>query len=181
MMVNCSKIEFLRDYTKEILNSTAALFIGSGLSRDARAYDWKGMLKEVAEDIGFDVESERDLISLAQYYVNNRGRQKIDATISKCFKDILTPSENHLLLASLPIMSYWTTNYDKLIEEAFKCKNKCMLVLTDDDSLSQYTDGSDVIIRKLHGDVTSPDKCVITKQDYEELIDYAIAIGVENA
>jgi len=169
MATICGKQEFVRDYSEAIKNASAALFIGSGLSRDANAYDWKGLLKEAAEDIGLDVENEaRDLISLAQYYVNSKGRQKINTAISKCFKDILTPSENHLLLASLPIVSYWTTNYDRLIEKAFEHFNISTLVLTDDDSLKLFTDGKDVVIRKLHGDVARPQDCVITKKDYEE-------------
>lgn len=168
-MINiCSKEEFLRDYSEAITNSSAALFIGSGLSRDANAYDWKGLLREAATDIGLDVDEERDLISLAQYYVNSKNRQKIDEAISKCFKDVINPSENHLLLASMPISSYWTTNYDRLIENACERLNVSTMVLTDDDSLKQFTDGNDIIIRKLHGDVTRPQECVITKHDYEE-------------
>ncbi len=165
----CSRQEFVRDYSEAIKNASAALFIGSGLSRDAKAYDWKSLLKEAANDINLDVDKEEhDLISLAQYYVNGKKRTKINEAISKCFKDVVKPAENHLLLASMPIFSYWTTNYDKLIENAFSELNVSTMVLTDDDSLKKFTDGKDVIIRKLHGDVNNPSDCVITKHDYEE-------------
>ncbi len=165
----CSKEEFIRDYSEAIKNSSAALFIGSGLSRDANAYDWKSLLKEAANDINLDVDKEEyDLISLAQYYVNRKKRTKINEAISKCFKDVVQPAENHLLLASMPIYSYWTTNYDRLIENAFSELNISTMVLTDDESLKKYTDGKGVIIRKLHGDVDNPADCVITKHDYEE-------------
>ncbi|MEG1725846.1 MAG: SIR2 family protein [Anaerovoracaceae bacterium] len=165
----CSRQEFVRDYSEAIKNASAALFIGSGLSRDAKAYDWKNLLREAANDINLDVDKEEhDLISLAQYYVNGRKRTKINEAISKCFKDIINPAENHFLLASMPISSYWTTNYDKLIENAFSKLNISTMVLTDDDSLKKFTDGKDVIIRKLHGDVDNPSDCVITKHDYEE-------------
>lgn len=165
----CSKEEFIRDYSDAIKNASAALFIGSGLSRDANAYDWKNLLKEAASDINLDVDKEEyDLIALAQYYVNGKKRTKINEAISKCFKDVVKPAENHLLLATMPIFSYWTTNYDKLIENAFSELNISTMVLTDDDSLKKFTDGKDVIIRKLHGDVDNPSDCVITKHDYEE-------------
>lgn len=169
MTAACRKEEFIRDYSAAILDSRAAVFVGSGLSRDACAYDWKGLLREAAEDIGLNADRESDLISLAEYYVNNkRCRTKIDEAISKCFKDIRIPAENHRLLASLPITSYWTTNYDRLLEYAFENMGLSYSVLTDDYSLKKHTDGKDIILRKLHGDVDRPAECVITRRDYEE-------------
>lgn len=168
MTAACSMEEFIRDYSTAILESRAALFIGSGLSREACEYDWKGLLREAAGDIGLNVDREPDLISLAEYYVNSKGRTKIDNAISKCFKGIHTPTDNHRLLTSLPITSYWTTNYDRLLECAFENMGLSYSVLTDDDSLKKHSDGKDVILRKLHGDVDRPSECVITKRDYEE-------------
>lgn len=169
MTAACGKEEFIRDFSAAILDSRAAVFVGSGLSRDACTYDWKGLLREAADDIGLNVDKESDLISLAEYYVNNRrSRTKIDEAISKCYKDVRTPSENHRLLASLPITSYWTTNYDRLLECAFENMGLSYSVLTDDNSLRRHSDGKDIILRKLHGDVDRPNDCVITRRDYEE-------------
>jgi hypothetical protein len=138
------------------------------LSREACEYDCKGLLREAAGDIGLNVDREPDLISLAEYYLNSKDRTKIDNAISKCFKGIYTPTDNHRLLTSMPITSYWTTNYDRLLECAFENMGLSYSVLTDDDSLKKHSDGKDVILRKLHGDVDSPSDCVITKRDYEE-------------
>lgn len=165
----CSKEEFIRDFSKEILKSSAAIFIGSGLSRPAGYVDWKGILKDAALDIGLDVEKEDDLISLAEYYVTSkRNRTKIDNAISEYFSKDFEPTENHSLLSSLPITSYWTTNYDQLLEKTCTQKGLSFSVLTDDDSLKKFIDGKDVIIHKLHGDVEKPQDAVITRKDYEE-------------
>ena len=94
-MVSCAEQEFVREFSKQIINSSAALFIGSGLSRSAGYTDWKGMLKEVAEDIGLDVDKENDLISLAQYYVNSKKRVKINKAISEYFSQPFEPTETH--------------------------------------------------------------------------------------
>jgi len=169
MPYECSKEEFLRDFTREILKSSAALFIGSGLSRDAGYAGWKDILKEAAEDIGLDVEKENDLISLAEYYLNNKkGRGKIDTTISEYFSKDYNPTENHSLLASLPIKSFWTTNYDRLLEKSFDQKNLKHSVLTDDTSFKKFIDRNGIVLHKLHGDVETPHEAVITKRDYEE-------------
>ena len=165
----CSKEELIRDYSMQICNKSASLFIGSGLSRAAGYIDWKGLLKDVAIDIGLDVEKETDLISLAEYYVNSkRNRVKIDTAISQFFGEVKDPTVTHLLLASLPITSYWTTNYDKLIEHTFDKLNISCSLLTNDDSFRKYINGKNVIIHKLHGDVDDPHHAVITKEDYDK-------------
>lgn len=166
---DCSIKEFIRDYSREVINSSTALFIGSGLSRSAGYTDWKGILKEAAEDIGLKVEKENDLISLAEYYVNNKkSRAKINSAISEYFSRDLAPTESHFILASLPITSYWTTNYDKLIENTLKKLNINYSFLTNDNSFGKFINGNSVVIHKLHGDVDTPNEAVITKKDYEE-------------
>jgi len=165
----CSKEEFIREFSKEIMKSSAALFVGSGLSRPAGYIDWKGILKEAALDIGLNVDKENDLISLAEYYVTSKkNRVKIDNSISEYFSKDFEPTENHILLASLPITSYWTTNYDQLLERTFKQMELSFSVLTDDESLKKFCNGGEIVLHKLHGDVDRPQEAVITRKDYEE-------------
>ncbi|BDP76414.1 hypothetical protein EfmAA242_06420 [Enterococcus faecium] len=40
------------------------------------------------------------------------------------FGEELEISENHRILASLPIETYWTTNYDHLIEKSPKIRQR---------------------------------------------------------
>lgn len=169
MSYDCKIEEFIRNYSEEVRNSRAALFIGSGLSRSAGYVDWKGILREVAEDIKLKVEKETDLISLAEYYVNaKKNRSKIDNAISQFFSQDFSPTKTHELLATLPINDYWTTNYDRLIEKTLSNKYIRYSILTNDDSFRKFINGNDVVIHKLHGDVADPGNAVITKKDYEE-------------
>lgn len=169
MSCDCQIEEFIRNYSEEVKNSRAALFIGSGLSRAAGYVDWKGILRDVAEDIKLKVEKETDLISLAEYYVNaKKNRAKIDNAIYQFFSQDFSPTKTHELLATLPINDYWTTNYDRLIEKTLLNKYIRYSILTNDDSFRKFINGNDVIIHKLHGDVEDPGNAVITKKDYEE-------------
>ena len=43
---------FLRDYSKEVEEGNAAVFIGAGLSIPAGFVDWRKLLKTFAQDIG---------------------------------------------------------------------------------------------------------------------------------
>lgn len=158
---------FVKDYAKAIQDSNAAIFAGAGLSKSAGFVDWKNLLKEIAEDIGLIVEQEDDLISLAQYHVNEFKRNKIDETILNEFTKNINLTENHNILARLPIKTYWTTNYDSLVEDAFKEAEKQLSIKIDPKSISQNMSNKDATLYKMHGDIKDIANTVITKDDYE--------------
>lgn len=109
---------FYTTYLDSLDAGDAALFIGAGMSRPSGFVDWKGLLREVAEEVGLDVDRETDLIAVAQYHLNTkRNRARLNQKLIDEFTKDAAPSENHRLIATLPIRSIWTTNYDKLIEE----------------------------------------------------------------
>jgi hypothetical protein len=41
------------------------------MSRSAGHVDWKGLLRNIAKELGLDLRLENDLITMAQFYVNN--------------------------------------------------------------------------------------------------------------
>ena len=59
---------------------------------------------------------------LAQYYKNENGGSRgiLNQILMDNFGEELEISENHRILASLPIETYWTTNYDHLIEKSIR-------------------------------------------------------------
>lgn len=67
---------FITDFVVEIKNGDAAIFAGAGLSVSAGFVNWKGLLKDLAEELGLDIEKEHDLIGVAQYYFNRHKRGK---------------------------------------------------------------------------------------------------------
>lgn len=171
MAADCTREAFIADFSKQVGKARAALFIGSGLSRQAEYKGWKDILREPAVAIGLDVDREDDLISLAEYYVNDKKeRSFIDDKIYEIFSPKKSPTDNHLLLASLGITSVWTTNYDQLLERTFEAKNLAYSPLTDDASFSRYVEKNSIVLHKLHGDVDTPEKTVITKEDFERFV-----------
>lgn len=160
--------EFLREYVANIRNGSAAVFVGAGMSRSAGYVDWRGLLKQAADDIGLDVQQEADLVGVAQFYLNHVGsRGPIHQLLIDAFPDITEPTENHRLLAALPIRTLWTTNYDRLIEDGFKAvKKKLQTVITKTNMATTLAD-RDAVLYKLHGDIGQPENAVLTKDDYE--------------
>lgn len=112
---------FIRTYVKDLEEGVAAVFAGAGLSRTSGFVNWSELLREIAEELGLSVELEHDLISVAQYHVNkNNSSTGLARKILEEFSEQAEPSEAHKILARLPIRTYWTTNYDTLIEDSLK-------------------------------------------------------------
>jgi hypothetical protein len=160
--------QFFRDVLQNLNSQSLAVFAGAGLSKAAGFVDWKGLLRDIADDLGLVIDQENDLISLAQYNVNKvGGRSMLNQKIIAEFNDEVELTENHKILARLPINTYWTTNYDDLLERSLKEAKRIADVKHSVSQLAISKPRRDAIIYKMHGDATLADEAVITKDDYE--------------
>lgn len=160
----------VREYTRELHSKNAAVFAGAGLSMASGYVDWKGLLSEIIVDLGLDPDKEHDLVTIAQYHCNEAGGNKghLTQTIFNHFALAKSPTPAHRILASLPIFTYWTTNYDKLIEKALEEAKKVSDVKYTPKHLSVTRPDRDVVVYKMHGDIDHPTDAIITKDDFEE-------------
>jgi hypothetical protein len=161
--------EFIGKFLTELREDNAAVFAGAGLSKAAGYVDWRGLLKPIAEPLGLDADKENDLVGLAQFHLNaNAGnRNQLNQLLVEQFADLPAPTENHRILARLPIRSYWTTNYDRLIEQALKESGKRVDSKYTTEQLAVTVRGRDAVVYKMHGDIEHPDKAILTRDDYE--------------
>lgn len=170
-MVDTSNREiagFLKRYLAEIEAGNAAIFAGAGLSVPAGFVNWKDLLRDIAHDLGLVIDREDDLIAIAQFHVNEtKSRYRLNKEIIDHLSPDTEPTPNHRLLARLPIATWWTTNYDKLAEQALKEAGKVVDVKTDHRQLANTKPRRDTILYKMHGDVDRPDDAVVTRDDYE--------------
>lgn len=158
---------FIRDYVKEILHGNAAVFAGAGLSRSSGFVNWKELLQPLAKDIGLNIEDEYDLTKVAQYIQNDNGnRHDINNSILNAFGKGAELNESVRILTRLPIKTYWTTNYDHLLEEGLKEAHRNPDVKSESKQLPIPKKGADAIVYKMHGDVDHPADAVLTKDDY---------------
>lgn len=159
---------FIKDFVIDLSENNVAIFAGAGMSKGAGYVDWPELLYDIAEEIGLKVKIESDLISLAQYHVNERGgKAGIIKKILQEFSEQAEPSDNHKLLARLPITTYWTTNYDTLIEDSLKDAFKVVDIKHQVEQLSNTRPKRDVVLYKMHGDVHHPADAILTKEQYE--------------
>ncbi|MDD4822029.1 MAG: SIR2 family protein [Bacteroidales bacterium] len=159
---------FIKNFVLDLSENNVAIFAGAGMSKGAGYVDWSELLNDIAEEIGLNVKIESDLISLAQYHVNERGgKAGIIKKILQEFSEQAEPSDNHKLLARLPITTYWTTNYDTLIEDSLKDAFKIVDIKHQVEQLSNTRPKRDVVLYKMHGDVHHPADAILTKEQYE--------------
>lgn len=160
---------FINDFVKDLNEGTASIFAGAGLSIPAGFVNWSELMTEIAQDLGLNIHTESDLVSLAQFHVNeNRNRTKINRKILEEFTEDAIGTQNHKIIAGLPITSIWTTNYDELIEKSFTNENKIVDVKHTVSQLLTTKPKRDVVIYKMHGDVNHPNSAIITKEQYEQ-------------
>lgn len=158
---------FIRKYTDAIREGNAAIFAGAGLSRTSGYVDWKGLLRPLAEEVKLNIDKEDDLLSVAQYCRNEAGnRASINQEILNAFNSEVGENENIEIIARLPISTYWTTNYDKLIERELEKSGKKAEVKMESKQLANALKNRDAVVYKMHGDVDHPADAVLTKDDY---------------
>ncbi|MEN9376592.1 MAG: hypothetical protein RL710_1749 [Pseudomonadota bacterium] len=160
---------FVQDYSDALRQGTAAIFAGAGLSVAAGFVDWKGLLRPLAEELNLDMAREHDLVRVAQYHVNHHSNRNdlAQAVLNQFSGRTATVTENHRILARLPISVYWTTNYDRSIEQALEQSGKIVDVKHRQDQLVQSLHDRDAIVYKMHGDCQNPAEAILAKEDYE--------------
>ena len=163
------KKELINVIEQALYSEELAIFAGAGLSIEAGYYSWENLLSKPADELKLDIKKENnDLVSLAQFYCNTKKRRAINELLSSSFPANKKPTENHKILSQLPITTYWTTNYDTLIEDALKANNKNFSVRKKDEDLQLSYRNYDSVVYKMHGDIQSLSEAVITRDDYEE-------------
>lgn len=161
---------FIKDFLKEIREDNAAIFSGAGFSASAGYVNWRELIRPIAQELRLNVDKESDLVAVAQYYCNeNSGnRHRLNQAIIDQLSVVTTPTKNHNILARLPISTYWTTNYDQLIESALKEAGKIADVKHTTEQLATTKPRRDAIVYKMHGDMEHPYDAVLNKDDYEK-------------
>lgn len=162
-----SQKKFINDFVIEINSGDAAIFAGAGLSASQGFVNWKGLLKDLADELKLDIEKEHDLISVAQYHFNKFKRGKINNKIINEFTTLKKGGDNHKILSRIGIDTFWTTNYDQLIEKTIEAEGKTVETKIRNVDFSRNIRKKDAIVYKMHGDKDSPDEAILTKDDYE--------------
>lgn len=164
-----NKTLLIKKYVQALEDGRAAVFLGAGMSISAGFVDWKGLLQEIGEELEIEVTDQTNLVDLAQFYVNKtRNISELSSTILNAFPLETIPTVNHRLLASLPIHTFWTTNYDKLIEKSLSETSIVFDVKSQPENLAISKSNCNTFVYKMNGDVEQPDKTILTRDQFDD-------------
>ena len=86
----------IASFAADIRDGAAAIVAGAGLSVESGYVNWSALLREIAHELGVDVDRETNLVAVAQYHLNERrNRSRINQKIVDKFSAGRTINENH--------------------------------------------------------------------------------------
>jgi predicted Rossmann-fold nucleotide-binding protein len=162
--------QFVEEFGAAIEAGRASTLVGAGLSSGTGYPGWSALVEAVANRFGVPIGADLPLV--AQYVENQPAGKEalIEHLVHEIGSVVPEATENHYLLAQLPIHDHWTTNYDPLIETA----DASLEVIAQDSDFVERRGG----IRRLHkmhgsiphaaaAPVGGREQVVISRDDYE--------------
>lgn len=156
----------------EFKKNNVVLFLGAGASINAGLPSWSELLKLLVQRFlpkdgeRFDFFQQCDHLEKAQYLYDISDKISVINAIKEIFDTPLTNFDLHNKIASLPVNTIITTNWDCLIENAFERKGINLTKIWKDDQISSATLGGKNII-KFHGTIEDPESIVFSEDDYQ--------------
>jgi hypothetical protein len=170
---------------REILKrDDTILFIGSGLSLWSGLPSWSNLLEEMAkyiERLGYSAELVRkevdsgNLLQAASYGVDLLPPREFPRFIRQvCHYGEVSPHLIHEKVVTLGPTCFITTNYDQLIEDAFRQIHGSVLRSVTNNQLAETADiiqaRANNFIFKPHGDVTDSNSVILTREQYRSIL-----------
>lgn len=150
-------------------NNALTFFVGAGVSALSGAPTWKELINAICDKLGRERKNEYasdEYLQIPQMYYYSLGDNKeeyfkfIEAQLHST--DLL-PNTVHREMLNLNLVSFITTNYDTLLEDAAVQYCQSFKVVSRDEDVS--TIFGDRFILKLHGDFKNKN-FVLKEEDY---------------
>jgi hypothetical protein len=159
---------FLKEYPETLNDGAGAVFVGAGVSMAAGYPSWASLPREIGDELGVSSRDVHDLAALAQWSIQESGSATRVRNVIKeqIGRDHPIPQTLEVI-ARLPVEHIWTTNYDRLVERAFKDIAKPIDTVSGAKDLSLKRTPGATRLYKMHGSVDRLDDIVISTDDYE--------------
>jgi hypothetical protein len=160
---------FVQEWGDALRGGTAAVFVGSGASLEAQYPSWPDLMADYARELGITLRPHDDLTVVAQHYLNlgPSKRSEVKRRIADQFPEGRDTPAAVRVLARLPLRTLWTTNYDRLLEAAWRDRGLVLDTKRKKDDLAYPKANADAVLYKMHGCASEPDSLVIAKDDYD--------------
>ena len=150
-------------------NNALSFFVGAGVSALSGALTWKGLINAICEKLGHeqkDAYSSDEYLQIPQmyYYSLEENKEEYFKFVeAQLHSTDLFPNTVHREMLNLNPVSFITTNYDTLLEDAAVQYCQSFKVVSRDEDVP--TIFGDRFILKLHGDFKNKN-FVLKEEDY---------------
>ncbi|MDP9051026.1 MAG: SIR2 family protein [Acidobacteriota bacterium] len=150
-------------------------FIGAGFSKNAvltaglSMPDWDDLTKILEQQAATPFGSPP--LVVAQRYQDKFGRvQLIEAIREALHPENARPGHAHRAFAKLPFDTIYTTNFDLLLEEAYRQELRPFRSLAGELQLPFHAGRTASSIVKMHGDLRHEEHIIATQNDYDAFL-----------
>ncbi|MEZ0139803.1 MAG: SIR2 family protein [Candidatus Reddybacter sp.] len=149
-------------------------FVGAGISVAAGYPSWKGHLRQQGRTAGIDSDHIEGLLAEGGYEAiiegieKQRSRDVFVQEIRDVFSRAEPTPEVVWRITELFKNTVITTNYDRLIEQAYDFRKENTAQIINGTSAGDRVKAGHVTVYKLHGDVEQPASCILGKNQYDQ-------------
>jgi len=170
---------------REIREGRVVLFAGAGLSLPLGLPSWEELIQWMASELGFDpdvlVRPGADFLQIAEFYKIRKGsigelRSWMDKSWNVPDGKILE-STVHNQIVELGFPFIYTTNYDDILERAFKLHGRSFSKIASVLDISSAKSDRPHIV-KYHGDFSDDNSLVVTESDYFERLEFESSLDL---
>lgn len=166
------------ELAQEIKDKKIIPFVGAGMSKNLGLPGWEAMIALVAGDMEIDpdiLDFHGDYLQVCEYHIikNGGSKNRISKLIDRNLRSVkvdIGSSLVHQYLVGMDFPKIYTTNFDELIEIAFRYHgvDYCRIATLDD---ILYARGNVTQIVKFHGTLDHDETLVISETDYHNRLD----------
>ena len=153
---------------------TVVPFIGAGVSVAGGFPTWKDHLRKQGKTAGMDPAAIEAHLAKGEYEAvietieATRGAETFAQEIRDAFSKTGKLEDITLRITELFKDTLITTNYDRLLEQAFDTGPGEEIQVINSTNAMGSPDPTKIAIIKLHGDVRSPASCILGKRQYDQ-------------
>jgi hypothetical protein len=166
-------VEHFEQLLLQMAKGNVLPFVGAGVSVGGRFPTWQKHLRQQGKTANIPSEHIEVRLAAGEYETiiaeieTSRGREVFVAEIRDVFGKRGTVPDAVWRLTELFNDTVLTTNYDRLLEQAFGVVREDRLQIINALMRTEQPDAKRTTLVKLHGDITNPGKCILSKNQYD--------------